>query len=168
MRGSSACSGIPDAHEVFPASMDEQGYWSVGLIMNDAEILPLRIDGPRLDFRKPMCRRKAHGVFDLGIVPNLHGSIVPPIETMTYIASITQHHMLFKDGGTRTQRQLDGPFHSINSVDIAHGDPSAAVLVASIRKIHRGHGNPIVRNGKVKLDSKGGPRPAITDPGFLD
>src|ERR1700682_5752975 len=168
MRSSGVCLGIPDAHEVFPASMDEQGNWSVRLIMYNAEILPLRIDWPRLDLRKPMCRSKAHGVFDLGIVPNLDGSIVPPIETMTYIASIIQRDMLFKDGGTRAQRQFDGPFHAINSVDIAHGDRSAAVLVAGIRKIHRGHGDPIVRNGKVKLDAEGGPCSAIADPCFLD
>src|SRR6267378_425815 len=168
MRGSGVCSGIPDAHEVLPASMDEQGHWSIGLVVYEAEIFPLRIDRPRLDLRKPMCRGKAHGILDLGIVPNLDGGIVPPIETMAYIASITQRDMLFEDGGTRAQSQFDRPFHSINSVDVAHGDRSTAVLVACMCEIHRGHRDPIVRNGKVKLDPEGGPGSAIADPGFLD
>src|SRR5216684_1189711 len=168
MRGSGVCSGIPDAHEVFPASMDEQGHWSIGLVVYEAEIFPLRIDRPRLDLRKPMCRGKAHGVLDLGIVPNLDGGIVPPIETMAYIASITQRDALFENGGPRTQSQFDGPFHSINSVDIADGDRRTTVLVARIREIHWGHRDPIVRNGKVKLDPECGPGSAIADPGFLD
>src|SRR6266853_1632443 len=98
MRGSGVRSGLPDAHEVFPASMNKQGHWPVGLIMYDAEILPL------------------------GIVPNLDGGIVPPVETMAHVASITQGDVLFENGGPRTQSQFNGPFHSINSVDIAHGD----------------------------------------------
>src|SRR6266852_3216587 len=168
MYGSGVCSGIPDAHEVFPASMDEQGHWPVGLVMYDAEIFPLRTNRPRLDLCEPMCRGKAHGVLNLGIVPNLDSGIVPPIETMAYIASIAQRDMLFENGGTRAQRQFDGPFHSINSVDIAYGDRSTAVLVARICEIHRGHRDPIMRNGKVKLDPEGGPGASITDHGFLD
>src|SRR5467141_3871758 len=109
-----------------------------------------------------------HGVLNLRIVPNLDSGIVPPIETMSYIASIAQRDTLLKDGGPRTQSQFDGPFHSIDSVDIANGDRSTAVLVARIREIHRGHRDPIVRNGKVKLDPEGGPGASITDPGFLD
>jgi len=54
-----------------------------------------------------------------------------------HIASITQCDSLLENGGARTQSQFDGPFHSINSVDIAHGDRRTAVLVARIRKIHR-------------------------------
>src|SRR6266481_9340957 len=103
MGGSGVCSGIPDAHEVFPASMNEQGHWPVGLIMYDAEILPLRIDRPPLHFRKPVCRGKAHGVLNLGIVPNLDGGIVPPIETVAYIASITQRNVLLENGGPGMQ-----------------------------------------------------------------
>src|ERR1700704_4965626 len=104
--------------------------------MYDAEILPLRIDRPPLHFHKPMCRGKAHGVLNLGIVPNLDGGIVPPIETMAYIASIAQPDVLLENRGTRTQSQFDGPFHAINSVDIAHGDRRTAVLVARVREIH--------------------------------
>src|SRR6266850_1327279 len=168
MRGSGVGSGIPHAHEVFPAAMDKQGHGSAGLIVYDAEILSLRVDRPVSYFRKAMGRGKAHGILDLGIVPNLDGGIVPPIETMAYIASITQRDMLFEDGGTRAQSQFDRPFHSINSVDVAHGDRSTAVLVACMCEIHRGHRDPIVRNGKVKLDPEGGPGSAIADPGFLD
>src|SRR5437870_12920686 len=82
---------------------------------------------------------------------------------MAYIASITQRDMLFEDGGTRAQSQFDRPFHSINSVDVAHGDRSTAVLVACMCEIHRGHRDPIVRNGKVKLDPEGGPGSARSE-----
>src|SRR5882762_6342256 len=168
MHSSRVCSGIPDAHEVFPASMDEQGHWPVSLVMYDAEIFPLRIDRPVLHFHKPMCSGKAHGVLNLGIVPNLDSGIVPPIETMAYIASITQGDALFENGGPRTQSQFDRPFHSIDSVDIPNEDRCAAVLIARVRKIHRRHGDPIVGNREVELDSECGPGSAIADPGFLD
>src|SRR5467141_3104563 len=128
---------MPHTHEVFPASMDEQRHWTVGLVVYDAEILPLRIDWPPWHFRKPVCCGKMHGVLNLRIVPNLHSGIVPPIETMPHIASITQRDALFENGGTGTQSQFDRPFHSINPVDIAHGDRRAAILVARIREIHR-------------------------------
>src|SRR6266852_469355 len=137
MRGSGVRSGLPDAHEVFPASMNKQGHRPVGLIMYDAEILPLRIDRPRLDLRKPMCRGKAHGVLNLGIVPNLDSGIVPPVETMAHVASITQGDVLLENGRPRTQSQFNGPFHSINSVDIAHNDRRTAVLMTRTREIHR-------------------------------
>src|SRR5207245_11236063 len=108
MRSPCVCSGMPDAHEVFAASMNEQRYWSVGLVMNDAEIFTLRIDRPRLHFYKPMCCGKTHGVLNLRIVPNLHGGIVPPIKTMAYITSIAQRDVLVEDGRTRAQSQFDG------------------------------------------------------------
>src|SRR5580704_211062 len=168
MHSSGVCSRMPDTHEVFPASMDEQGDWSVGLVAYDAEILPLSIDRPCFDFREPMCCGEAHGVLNLRIVPNLNSRVVPPVETAAHIASIAQSDALLENGGTRTKRQLDGPLHSINSVDIAHGNRCASVLVALVCEIHRRHGDPIVRNRKVKLDPECGPGSAIADPGFLD
>src|SRR6266704_184084 len=127
---------MPDAHEVFAASVGEQLHWSVGLIVYDAQILTLRVDRPPLYFCKPMCCCKTHGVLNLRIVPSLNASIVPPIETMAYIASIAQPDMLFENGRARPQSQFDGPFHSINSVDIPNGDRCTAILVARMRKIH--------------------------------
>src|SRR5438552_5497518 len=109
MRRPSVCSGMPDAHEVFAASMDEHGYWSVGLVMDDAEILTLWIDRPSLHFRKPMRCGIAHGVLNLRIVPNLDGGIVPPIETMAYIASITQRDMRSEEHTS----ELQSPDHLV-------------------------------------------------------
>src|SRR5207249_8948416 len=103
MRRPSVCSGMPDAHEAFAASMDEHGYWSVGLVMDDAEILTLWIDRPSLHFRKPMRCGIAHGVLNLRIVPKLDGGIVPRIETMAFMASITQRDMLFENRRARPQ-----------------------------------------------------------------
>src|SRR2546430_7415850 len=137
MRGPCVCSRMPDAHEVLAASMDKQRYGSVGLVTNDTEILTLRIDRPPLYLRKSMRCGIAHGVLNLRIVPNLDSGIIPPVKTMAYIASIGQPDALFENGRTRPQLQVDGPFHSINSVDIPNGDRCAAILVAGIRKIHR-------------------------------
>src|SRR5437899_11125855 len=105
---------------------------------------------------------KTHGVLNLRIVPNLDGGIVPPIKTMAYITSIAQRDELFEDGRTRAQSQFDGPFHSINSVDIPNGDRCTAILVPRICKIDGRHGDAIVGNGKVKLDAERRPGAAIT------
>src|SRR5260370_38978576 len=104
-----------------------------------------------------MCCGIAHGVLNPRIVPSLDSGIVPPIETMAYIASVAQRDVLFENCRARSQRQLDGPLHSINSVDIPNDDRCAAILAARVRKIHRGHGDPIVGKLKVKLESKIGP-----------
>src|ERR1700688_2965242 len=111
---------------------------------------------------------ETHWVLNLRIVPNLNSGIVPPIETAAHIAPIAQRDALLENGGTRTKSQLDRPLHSINSVDIAHGDRCTSVLVAFVCKIHRRHRDPIVRNREVKLDPKCGPGSAIADTGFLD
>src|ERR1700722_15168002 len=132
MHRTGVCSRMPDAHEVFPASMREQGDWSVGLVAYDAEILPPSIDRPCFDFRETMCCGEAHWVLNLRIVPNLDSRIAPPIETTAHIASIAQCDALLENGGTRTESQLDGPRHSINSVDITNGDRRASVLLACV------------------------------------
>src|SRR5438552_7249722 len=137
MRSPCVCSGMPDAHEVFAASMNEQRYWSVGLVVNDTEIFTLRIDRPRLHFCKPMCCGIAHGILNLRIVPSLDGGIVPPIKAMAYVASIAQPDVLFENGRTRAQNQFDGPFHSVDSVDIPNDDRCTTILAALIGKIHR-------------------------------
>src|SRR5438876_10617088 len=136
MCGPCICSRVPYTHEVLAASMNKQRNWSIRLVTNDAEILAFWIDWPPLHLRKPMRCGKTHGVLNLRIVPNLDGGIVPPIKTMAYITSIAQRDVLFEDGRTRAQSQFDGPFHSINSVDIPNGDRCTAILVARICKIH--------------------------------
>ena len=168
MCGPCVCSGVPYTHEVLAASMNKQRDWSIRLVTNDAEILAFWIDWPPLHLCKSMRCGKTHGVLDLRIVPNLDGGIVPPIETMAYIASIAQRNVLFENGGTGRQSQFDRPFHSINPVDIPYCDRCAAILVACIGEIHRRHGDPIVGNRKVKLDSECSPGSAITDPGLFD
>src|SRR5882762_10985082 len=115
-----------------------------------------------------MSRGKAHRIFNVRIVPGLDGSVVPPVETMTYIASIAKCYALLENRRTRTQRKLNRPLHSIYSIDISDRDRSAAVLVIRKCKIHWRHRNPVVRNGKIKLHTECRPRPAIPNPGFLD
>src|SRR5438132_6978109 len=168
MCGPCICSRVPYTHEVLAASMNKQRNWSIRLVTNDAETLAFWINWPPLHLRKSMRCGKTHGVLDLRIVPNLDVGIVPPIETMAYIASIAQRNVLFENGGTWRQSQFDRPFHSINPVDIPYCDRCATILVACISEIHRRHGNPIVGNRKVKLDSECSPGSAITDPGLFD
>src|SRR5437660_32050 len=149
MCGPCICSRVPYTHEVLAASMNKQRNWSIRLLTNDAEILAFWIDWPPLHLRKSMRCGKTHGVLNLRIVPNLDGGIVPPIETMAYIASIAQRNVLFEDGGTGRQSQFDRPFHSINPVDIPYCDSCAAILVACIGEIYRPPGNRIVGNRTV-------------------
>src|SRR5712672_1635176 len=115
-----------------------------------------------------MSRSKTHRIFNTRIVPGFDGSVVPPVEPMTYITSIAKCYALLENRRTRTQRKLNRPLHSIHSIDISDRDRSAAVLVIRKCKIHWRHRNPVVRNGKVKLDTECRPRPAIANPGLLD
>ena len=168
MRRSGVAMRVPDAHEIFSASVDEQRDRAVGLIRDDAQILASRIDGPGLHFSKPVRGRVAHGIFDSGIVPDLHCRVVPPVETLAHITAIAQADPLLQHCGARTENELHAPFHSIHTVDIAHRDGSTSVIVGGEGKIHGRHGHPVVGDGKIKLNSESSPGTPVADPGFLD
>ena len=168
MRGARIGVGIPDAHKVFAASMDEQRDGAIRLVSDDAEIFSLPIDRPSLYFGKSMCGGKTHRVLNPGVVPNLHAGIVPPIKTMAHLTAVAERGALLQNRRAGTQSQFHGPFHPINSVDIAHSNGCAAILVLRVRKVDGRHRDPVMGNGEIKFDSEGSPRPPITNPGFLD
>jgi hypothetical protein len=91
---------IPEAHKFFAAPMNEQRNWTIGLVLDDAQIFACGIQRPFLNFRKAMRRRIAHRVLNKRIVPYADSGVAPPIETLPHIAAIAQPHSLFQDGRT--------------------------------------------------------------------
>src|SRR5205085_11518700 len=110
-------------------------------------IFSSRIHWPALHFRKTVSGGEAHGVLDTRVVPDAHGSIVPPIESMAHVASISELDMLLEHRRAWTQDQFHSPFHSVDSIDVPNDDRRTAIRLAGVGEIHRRHRNPIVRNG---------------------
>ena len=167
MSGAAVGLRMPHTHEIFTASVREKRHWPIGLVFNDAQIFPLRIDWPGLHFGESVSSRETHGVFDSRIVPRLHSGVVPPVEAMTHIAPVVQSYVLFQNGRPGTQNQLYGPLHPVHTISIADRDGGAAVGMSTESEIYRRHRYPIMRNREVKLDAKCRPGTAISNVCFF-
>ena len=87
---------------------------------------------------------------------------------MSNIAAVVQGHTFFKKGGGRFQDQFHFPLHAINTINIAHPDRGASVLMGGISKVHRGHRNPVMGDREVVFHAECGPRSAIPNLRLLD
>src|SRR5580692_11802646 len=123
---------IPDAHERLATSMYKVRNRAAQLIPDDTQVGSLGPNRPATNFGEPVRRRKAHGVLDLRVVPNLDGGIVPPVVAMAYIAAVIKGNALFEQSGSWAHDQLDSPLHAIDSIDIANGHRGTAVRLSRV------------------------------------
>src|SRR5205823_14639157 len=65
MNGARFCAGIPDAHKVFAASVDEQRHRAIRLVANDTEVFAAVVEGPSLHFREAVRGGETHRILDV-------------------------------------------------------------------------------------------------------
>src|SRR5947207_13691213 len=105
MRCARVCMRIPHSHEIFPASMREQGDGAIGLISNDAQILTLGINRPPLHLCKSVGGGKSLRILNSGIIPNLYSRVIQPVKTLANVPSVAQRDALPQYAGARAQSQ---------------------------------------------------------------
>src|SRR6188508_3745787 len=87
---------------------------------------------------------------------------------MPGVARFVQIDLLLENGTARSEPQLDPPLATVDPVDVADPDRSAAIGVFHRREVNRRHRHPVVRDGEVELDAEGSPGAAIADKRLLD
>ena len=87
---------------------------------------------------------------------------------MPDISSVAEADALFQNRRSGAEQQLYVPFHAIHAVDVPDKHRVATVRILAKSEVHGRHAGPVMEDGKIELDTKSGPRSAITHRRCLD